>query len=280
MRCAFSSITCPAGPPCGTGGDIACVVETPAATRVLIGDAMGHGAFAEPTAAEVRTAFQAIAAHPDPPQVIAMRLDRFVADWNQLPDQRRRGDSQELFVTAQVISVPRVRHAEAEIVSCGHPPPLLLRGDPASQISATYLDAIPPVPPLGLLDLAASRRARASLLGAGPGDGLLLYTDGVTEAVDDLGTPYPLAERAALLAGQALVQDAVAVPGGVADDVLDTAGDARGEALVEALRSDLLAHAGGELRDDATFLYLELADESCPRRKDACLAGNMDIQYS
>ena len=273
MRCAFSSITCPAaGPPCGTGGDIACVVETPAATRVLIGDAMGHGAFAEPTAAKVRTAFQAIAAHPDPPQVLAVRLDRFVADWNQLPDQRRRGDGQERFVTAQVISVPRVRHAEAEIVSCGHPPPLLLRGDSASQISATYLDAIPPDPPLGLLDLAASRQARSSLLGAGPGDGLLLYTDGVTEAVDDRGTPYPLAERVALLAGKALAQDAAGVPEGGAD-ALDTAGDPRGEALVEALRSDLLAHAGGALRDDATFLYLELADESCPQREDACLAG-------
>ena len=38
---------------------------------------------------------------------------------------------------------------------------------------------------------------RADLLGARAGDSVLLYTDGVSEAYDDRGLAYPLAERAA-----------------------------------------------------------------------------------
>lgn len=263
MRCAFSSITCPAaGPPSRTGGDIACVVRAPAATRVLIGDVMGHGAPAEAIADGIRKAFRLLARHEDPPQVIAMRMDQVV----------QGVEGREQFMTAQIISVPRARGAEAEIVNCGHPPPLLLRGG-----GATYLDAIPPVPPLGLLDLTTARGAQASLLGARPGDGLLLYTDGVTDARDGQGIPYPLDERAAAIAAQ--VRGAAQPPN---------------SAFVKALRADLLRHAGEELRDDATLMYVELADEPGPEPRSELWAnraatpgnlcimrgGNMNIQYS
>ncbi len=118
MRCAFSWITCSApAVSCRAGGDIACAVEAPGAVRLLIGDVMGHGPRAAQTAAEVTRAFRALAAGPDPLQVVAMRLHDLVV--------ARAAD--EEFVTAQLVSVPLEDRAEPAIVCCGHPPPLLLR---------------------------------------------------------------------------------------------------------------------------------------------------------
>ena len=223
MRCAFSWATRPATannckPYSGNhaGGDIACAVVAPHAVRLLIGDVMGHDPHAARTAAEVARAFRQLAAHPDPLQVVAARLHAFVAG---------QADGEE-FVTALFVSIPR-DGGDAQIVCCGHPPPLLLRGG-----QATLLDALPPSPPLGLLDMGGNS-PHADLLGAGPGDSVLLYTDGVSEAYDDHGRPYPLAERAAAL---------------------------RSDRLAELLRDDLLDHVGGDLRDDATLVYLQLAD--------------------
>jgi len=235
MSCAFSWATRPATAdgraPDGNqaGGDIACAVIAPDAVRLLIGDVMGHDPRAAQTAAEVTRAFRQLAAHPDPLPVVAARLHAFVAD---------HADGEE-FVTAQFVSIPNGDDAGAQIVCCGHPPPLLLRGG-----LVTALDALPPSPPLGLLDIGGYS-PHADLLGAGAGDSVRLYTDGVSEAYDGHGRPYPLAERAAALAAR------------------PHAGEPAEEAcgrLPELLRDDLLDHVGGELRDDATLLYLRFAD--------------------
>jgi serine phosphatase RsbU (regulator of sigma subunit) len=187
MRYAFSWATRPAanGRDSGNlaGGDIACAVAAPNAVRLLIGDVMGHDPRAAQTAAEVTRAFRRLAADPDPLQVVAARLHAFVADHV----------GGEEFVTAQFISIPNGDGADAQIVCCGHPPPLLLRGG-----RVTALDALPPSPPLGLLDMGGYS-PHADLLGARAGDSVLLYTDGVSEAYDGHGRPYPLAERAAAL---------------------------------------------------------------------------------
>lgn len=218
MRCAYSWITCPArASACHAGGDIACAVDAPGAVVLLIGDVMGHGAPAARTAAEVTLAFRALAAGPDPLQVIAARLHAFVAD----------RDCGEEFVTALLVRVP-VDGAAPQVVCCGHPQPMRLRAG-----QATLLDGLPPSPPLGLLDLAGAE-PRAEPLPASPGDSLLLYTDGITDARDRAGRPYPLAERAA-----ALSRD--------------------GGPLLRSLRADLLRHTGGNFRDDATLLHLRLA---------------------
>ena len=155
MRCAFSWATRPAiangcdadGNP--AGGDIACAVVTPRGVRLLIGDVMGHDARAAQTAAEVARAFRRIAVRPEPLQVVAARLHAFVAE---------HADGEE-FVTAQFVSIPD-NDDEVQIVCCGHPPPLLLRGG-----LVTALDALSPSPPLGLLDMGGYS-PRADLLGA------------------------------------------------------------------------------------------------------------------
>lgn len=244
MRCAYSSITCPAGKdaPGHHGGDIVAAVETPAAVRLLIGDVMGHGPDAIRIAAQVTCAFTRLAAHAeDPAQVVAARLDRLVAGLDGTGPGNGTGadgaDHREEFVTAQFIDIPRNGDAEARIVCCGHPPPLMLRGG-----AATFLDAIPPGPPLGLLDLAAVFPHPVPL-GARPGDTVLFYTDGVTEARDRDGTLYPLPDRAAAIAG---------------DRPRERGGP--GRSLVQTLAADLLAHVGAALRDDATLMSLRLAE--------------------
>jgi serine phosphatase RsbU (regulator of sigma subunit) len=231
MRCAFSWITCPApAPTCHTGGDIACAVEAQGAVRLLIGDVMGHGARAAQTSAAVTSAFRALAGGPapcPPPHVIATRLHEFVA----------ARDCGEEFVTALVVCVPMDDTTAAEIVCCGHPRPLRLRGG-----CATPLDAVSPSPPLGLFDLAGGAQARTEPLHASPGDSLLLYTDGVTDARDPAGRPYPLAERAAALSADSWP-------------------------LLQALRADLLRYTEGNFRDDATLLHLRFTRASA--REDA-----------
>ena len=167
MRCAFSWATRPAtangcdpdGNP--AGGDIACAVVAPHGVRLLIGDVMGHDQRAAQTAEKVTRAFRRIAAGPDPLQVVAARLHAFVAE---------HADGEE-FVTAQFVSIPN-GDDDAQIVCCGHPPPLLLRDG-----RVTALDVLPPSPPLGLLDMGGYS-PHADLLGARAGDSVLLYTGG------------------------------------------------------------------------------------------------------
>ena len=84
----------------------------------------------------------------------------------------------------------------AELVCCGHPPPLLLRDG-----SAVFVEPYA-APPLGLLDLADGW-CRASMIPVGHGDQLLLYTDGVSEARDAAGRFFPLAQVTAEAVGQA-----------------------------------------------------------------------------
>ncbi|WP_405495425.1 PP2C family protein-serine/threonine phosphatase [Streptomyces sp. NBC_00096] len=114
------------------------------------------------------------------------------------------------------------------LVSCGHPPPLLLRGG-----SAVPLQVDHPAPPLGLAEFVDTGFAAQSF-SFEPGDVVLLYTDGVIEARDASGAFYPLPERAA-----------------------DWPGDGP-EALLRHLCADLLAHAaGGLLGDDAAMVAIE-----------------------
>lgn len=65
-----------------------------------------------------------------------------------------------------------------------------------------------------------------------PGDQLLFYTDGVSEARDAAGRFYPLDERAAHLK------------------------DPDPETALRSVREDLVEHAEGPLHDDAAMLLV------------------------
>lgn len=78
------------------------------------------------------------------------------------------------------------RSGEVEMCNAGHCPPLVLRADGVEEVEATGL-------PVGLFGGRSYTVSRETL---GPGDTLLLYTDGLTEACDRGGAEYG-AERLA-----------------------------------------------------------------------------------
>ncbi|WP_344344559.1 SpoIIE family protein phosphatase, partial [Kitasatospora putterlickiae] len=114
----------------------------------------------------------------------------------------------------------------AGLVNCGHPHPLLRHAEGAGR-RVTELAPARHAPPLGLLGLVGDGGYRAEPLAPGPGDLLLLYTDGVSEARDAADVFYPLAARLPRLPAatpedllDALLADLAAwvSPTGLADD--------------------------------------------------------------
>ncbi|MFF7888804.1 PP2C family protein-serine/threonine phosphatase [Streptomyces sp. NPDC020794] len=95
-------------------------------------------------------------------------------------------DRGEAFITAAVLDVPDDEPA-LHMISCGHPPPLLLRG-----VQVGLLEVRHPAPPLGLTEFVETEPFAFE-----PGDIALLCTDSVIEARDRNGTFYPLADRVA-----------------------------------------------------------------------------------
>lgn len=208
------------------GGDLYAAARTAGSSRLIIGDVRGKGLEAVGDAAIVLGAFRA-AAHlaADLPGLVAYLEAAVAADPDRGPDGPGRPD--EGFTTAAVIDIPDGEPA-LRLVSCGHPPPLLLRGGRAVPLLVDQ-----PAPPLGLSEFVDTGFAAQSF-SFEPGDIVLLYTDGVSEARDASGAFYPLPERAA-----------------------DRPGDGP-DALLRHLCADLLAHApGGRLGDDAAMVAIE-----------------------
>src|SRR6266567_2871333 len=174
----------------GGGGDIHDVMATPFGVRLLIGDVMGTGLPANRTGLSVLNAWRDLACTEPSLAGIAVRLHALIA----------RSGHPERFVTALLVNFPVAGSADAgvpaagswaELVCCGHPPPLLLRDGPNMR-TAAFIEPYA-APPLGLLDLTDGW-CRASMIPVGDGDQLLLYTDGVSEARDEAGRFFPLAQ--------------------------------------------------------------------------------------
>ncbi|AUG75276.1 serine/threonine protein phosphatase [Kitasatospora sp. MMS16-BH015] len=205
-----------AAPEAQIGGDLYEALDTPFGVRVLLGDVEGKGLGAVETAADVLGAFrEAAVAEPDL-ATVAERLDAAVA--------RRAGE--ERFVTAVLLAVPPAPHP-ALLVTCGHPPPLLLtRTGQARELLPTA-----PSPPLGLLALTGGHYT-AEPFDLRRGELLLLYTDGLSESRDTTGTFYPLATR--------LTDLPVPNP----------------EALLDHLITDVTRYTGGLPTDDSALIAI------------------------
>jgi serine phosphatase RsbU (regulator of sigma subunit) len=220
----------------GGGGDIHDVMATPFGVRLLIGDVMGTGLPANRTGLAVLNAWRDLACTEPSLPAIAVRLHALIA----------RSEHPERFVTALLANFPVTDEPSgagaadpaaaswAELVCCGHPPPLLLRGGPEMR-TATFTEPYA-APPLGLLDLADGW-CRASVIPAGDGDQVLLYTDGVSEARDAGGRFFPLSQVTA---------EAV---GGAGADRTN---------LLDALVASLEDHVGDRGCDDILLLLVTL----------------------
>ncbi|GGN79517.1 hypothetical protein GCM10011579_064060 [Streptomyces albiflavescens] len=209
------------------GGDLYAAARIPGSTRLLIGDVRGKGLASISDTAIVLGAFRAAAHRQIPlPELVAYIED--AVRWGLAEFAELEEDAAERFVTAAVVDIPDDEPV-VHVISCGHPPPLLLRHATAT---ATALAVPEPSPPLGLGVLPDSTYAPATFP-FDHGDRLVLYTDGVSEARDGRGVFYPLAERAVAWADQA-------------------AGP-----LVERLAADVREYAGGRLDDDMAMIVVQ-----------------------
>jgi serine phosphatase RsbU (regulator of sigma subunit) len=209
------------------GGDLYATARVGDGTRLIIGDVRGKGLATIGDAAVLLCAFREAAhVHAALPGLVTHLETSVGRNLAELAETDR--DAREYFITAAVLNVPDDR-PQVELIDCGHPPPLLLRGRDVS-----VLEAGRPAPPLGLGELSGGRY-EVERFPFEPGDLLLLYTDGVIEARDAAGDFYPLAERIRSWAG------------------MDP------EGLVGRVREDLLAYVGGRLDDDAALIVVERA---------------------
>uniref|UniRef100_A0AAU2K0M5 Serine/threonine-protein phosphatase n=1 Tax=Streptomyces sp. NBC_00049 TaxID=2903617 RepID=A0AAU2K0M5_9ACTN len=216
------------------GGDLYAAARTATGTRLIVGDVRGKGLEAVGEAALVLGAFRA-AAHQeaDLPALVdylegAVSPDRYDGPGEGGGEGDAAGDGPgEGFTTAAVLDIPDDEPV-LHLVSCGHPPPLLLRDG-----AAVPLEVALPGPPLGLAGLVDSA-VTAQTFRFAAGDVLLLYTDGVLEARDRAGAFYPLADRVAAWSG------------------------VHPQEVLDRLCADLLAHAtGNTLDDDAAMVAIE-----------------------
>ncbi|MFD9865107.1 PP2C family protein-serine/threonine phosphatase [Streptomyces alboflavus] len=198
------------------GGDLYEVVASPHGVRVIVGDVQGKGLAAVESAAVVLGAFRE-AAH-DEPDLLALgaRLDRSVS----------RDLNSEKFVTA-ILAEVRPEEGRVVFLNYGHPPPMVLRRDGSADFPHPPSYALP----LGL-GTHGGNDPQPFRVDFTPGEQILLYTDGITEARDADGSFYPLGDRAALL----------------------RAADAQN--ALDLLHEDVTLHADGLQHDDAALLLL------------------------
>jgi serine phosphatase RsbU (regulator of sigma subunit) len=214
------------------GGDLYEVVTTPERVRIILGDVQGKGITAVRTAAMVLGAFREAAYEARDLAEVATRIEQSMR--YQAPEQE--------FVTAVLAELIPGRPV-IEILNCGHPSPLLL-----SDGDVVPAESPDPCLPLGLAELADDERT-PSTWPFGPGDQILFYTDGISEARDKTGAFYPLSQCGQILA------------------------DHDAEAALDLIKGQVISHVGHTLTDDAAMLLVRCAAVSQPAGAALTLPG-------
>lgn len=132
----------------------------------------------------------------------------------------------EDFVTATLLLVD-VPSGAAAVVNAGHLPPFLVRSGTCGEVA---LDA---QAPLGMFAHTLYRAQRLTLL---PGDRLVLFTDGITEARPDNGVVFGRSRLA---------------------DLLVATRSAPPREAARLVTHEVLVHRAGQLTDDATVVVLD-----------------------
>lgn len=153
----------PAGRGDEVGGDFYDVFElAPEEWAVVLGDVSGKGAAAAAVTALARYTVRAIAMRARRPRAILQLLNEAVR--RQHPDR---------FVTVLYARLELHRAPALSLTVAGHPRPLLLRADDPPEPIGTHGDL------LGLWETPSLYEVRTELR---PGDVVVAFTDGVTEA--------------------------------------------------------------------------------------------------
>ncbi|MET0771036.1 MAG: SpoIIE family protein phosphatase [Solirubrobacteraceae bacterium] len=223
--CEVAAVYRPAGDDIEAGGDFYEVVDAPAGAIVMMGDVVGKGAQAAALSAVARVTLRTAGRLTGDPRAALDELNQML---------RRRGGMS--LCTAAAVALPSELPGEARVLLAGHPPPLLVRGGKVRTVGTHG-------PLLGAVDVADWAVEAVTLA---PNDVLVLYTDGVLDAV---------------------------LPGG------EHFGEDRLHALVERAGGDVEAIAGTleeqlpqlRLRDDIALLAIR-----CPGPPALLARGTLD----
>ena len=196
------------------GGDFYDVFERVDGLVVaLIGDVVGKGILAAGLTETVRSAAHALALTTGAPEFVLRQVNEMLLI----------GQEHQDLVTALCVMIDR-ETGQGLLSSAGHPPPVLIGANGARLVEPAH-DL-----PLGVMDWSYG----ASRFRLGPGDTLLLYTDGLTEA-----------RRDGELFGERRLLEALA-----------RAHATEPQTLIDSLRETVLAYAG-ELQDDLQIVALQ-----------------------
>jgi serine phosphatase RsbU (regulator of sigma subunit) len=193
-------------------------VVTPERVRLIVGDVEGKGLPAVKSAAAVLGVFREAAYEEIDLAGIVDRIEASLA--------REFGDEQ--FVTAVLADLP-AGGAKMDLLICGHPAPLLI-GDSSPRFIGPDEGGLP----LGLGYLTGEPRVPVTVPFV-PGEQVLFYTDGASEARNKAGEFFPLEECRFL--------------GCVRDP----------SALVDRLSDEIVRHVGHAPDDDIALLACRLA---------------------
>lgn len=203
------------------GGDFYDVFEAGSAWAVAIGDVCGKGAEAAALTSMLRHTMRTLARDDPPPSTVLTDLNAALVT--------ERGLETRFSTAAYARVTPRASGLSVAVASAGHPLPLLVRADGAVATLGR------PGTLLGSFARVRVQDVSAELL---PGDMLLLFTDGVTEArtAGDLFGEQRLAEIAGDLAG------------------------APAESLAAAVEDAVIAFNDGPLRDDLALVVIRASE--------------------
>ncbi|MFF7722540.1 PP2C family protein-serine/threonine phosphatase [Streptomyces luteogriseus] len=209
------------------GGDAFDHALTETTLHATVLDAMGHDlASGLTTAVSLAACRNARRTGADLPELVRC-VDDALARW--LPDQFCTGVLAQLELASGVL----------RWTNCGHPAPLVIRD---RQLLGDAMRREPD-PPMGLPSLLAGRRRPVHEIALKPGDRVLMYTDGVTEARAESGGEFGLEQ--------------------FADYIIraTAAGELASETLRRLIHS-ILDSSPSRLRDDATILMFEWSPPS------------------
>ena len=128
---------------------------------MVIGDVAGHGLPAPVVMGGVRSTVRAYALEDFPPDNVLGLVDRKVQHFEV-----------DTMITLES-AVSRPPYDQFQVVSAGHPPPILAQSDQPATI--VNIDVRPP------LGIGSGRQPAPTRLSLPPGGVLVLYTDGVVE---------------------------------------------------------------------------------------------------
>jgi len=151
------------------GGDFYDVVQTRSGLHLLIGDVSGHGPDEAALGVALRIAWRSLVLAGLPAASVLRGVEQVLVV--------ERNDDEHFATVAMVTLDPTC--TTAEVVLCGHPAPLLARGE---EIVDLDVEALPVLTMLGATPIEPTR------IELGSEWGLLLYTDGLIEGTLEPGS--------------------------------------------------------------------------------------------